>query len=203
MPKSKSIFLELKFTKKINNTVKLFEKYIDKDFRNIPQMLPHEYVKYCYNKYVTGTGASVASQNGNFFELIIATCLFREDIKPMFLQAKVTFVPNVTFDILLYSDEQYPIALSLKTSTRERYKQADLEAVALKYVHRRSLNYLIVLDSKETKVLKDKLKNGELLGIDNIIEADTEEFDELIANLKNNKYINPGKVDIIKGNIVE
>lgn len=120
----------------------------------------------------------------------------------MFLQAKVTFVPNVDFDIILYSDEQYPIALNLKTSLRERYKQADLEAIALKYVHRNAQNYLIMLNSKETDALKSKLKKGELLGINAVIAADTNEFDELILMLKGKTFINPGKVDIITGYIV-
>ncbi|MDE7137830.1 MAG: hypothetical protein K2O29_05155 [Ruminococcus sp.] len=44
-------------------------------------------------------------------------------------------MPNVDFDIILYTQEQYPIALSLKTSVRERYKQADLEGVALKNMY--------------------------------------------------------------------
>ena len=94
-------------------------------------------------------------------------------------------------------------SISLKTSLRERYKQADLEAIALKYVHRNAKNYLIMLKSDETASLKQKLKKGELLGINEVIAADDVEFDEFVDNMKKNKYINPGKVDIITGNLVK
>ena len=121
----------------------------------------------------------------------------------MFLQAKVAFVPNVNFDVLLYSSENFPIGLSLKTSLRERYKQADLEAVALKYVHRRALNYLITLESVEADNLKIKARKGELLGINNVIVANSPDFDELIEKLSEMDFISPGQINIIEAsNIV-
>lgn len=201
--KSKSVLKQLKIISNKNKASNIFEKYISDDFRTISYKNPSEYVRFCYDKYIAGTGAHNNSINGKIFELIIETCLYRELLIPMFLQAKVTFVPNVVFDVLLYTDEQYPVALSLKTSIRERYKQADLEAVALKYVHRRALNYLVMLGSDETVNLKNKCRQGELLGLNNVIAADSGEFDDLINELKRKKYINPGKVDIITGNIVE
>lgn len=60
-----------------------------------------------------------------------------------------------------------------------------------------------MLDSDETRNLKAKKDNGELLGLDEIISANTNEFDLLISTLKNKVYINPGAIDIITGNIVE
>ena len=201
--KKKSVLKELGFVKSNTEALKAFERYIAEDFRTIEEMSPSKYIVHCYNKYKTSTGAINNSLNGNIFELIVETCLYRENIKPMFLQAKVTFVPNVKFDVLLYTDDQYPITISLKTSTRERYKQADLEAVALKYVHRRALNYLVMLSSDETTNLKNKLKKGELLGLNEIIAADKDEFDILVNKLKSNSYINPGKVDVVIGSIVK
>ncbi|MCL1967328.1 MAG: hypothetical protein FWF67_05550 [Fibromonadales bacterium] len=115
----------------------------------------------------------------------------------MFLQAQVAFVPNVNFDVLLYSDRR-PIGLSLKTSLRERYKQADLEALALKNVYRKAENYLITLGEGEAKALKDKVENGTLLGLDNVIIATDSEFDKLIDKLSKIKFIKPEKIDIIE-----
>lgn len=93
---------------------------------------------------------------------------------PFFLQAQVTFVPNVDFDIVLFKEMQRsPIGISLKTSLRERYKQADLEVVALKYVHRTAENYLISLQSSEVDSVKQKLLHGDLLGLNKIIAADS------------------------------
>lgn len=93
--------------------------------------------------------------------------------------------------------------MSLKTSLRERYKQADLEAVALKYVHRKALNYLITLGSDEAENVKRKAANGELLGINKVICADSIEFDVLLNELSAMTFINPGTIDIITaGNVV-
>ncbi len=56
-------------------------------------------------------------------------------------------------DIVLFKEEKRsPIGISIKTSLRERYKQADLKAVALKYVHRNAENCLISLQSSEVEV---------------------------------------------------
>lgn len=203
MPTNDNILLTSNIIKSKNKTYNLFIQHIAQDFTTIVATTPHEYVQTCWDRYKTNCPQFNNSLNGNIFETIIATCLYRENILPMFLQAKVAFVPNVDFDIILYTQEQYPIALSLKTSVRERYKQADLEGVALKYVHRKARNYLLMLDSDETRNLKAKKDNGELLGLDEIISANTNEFDLLISTLKNKVYINPGVIDIITGNMVE
>lgn len=142
--------------------------------------------------------------NGKVFETIIATCLYREGILPMYLQAQVTFVPNVDFDIVLFKEEQRnPIGISIKTIFRERYKQADLEAVALKYVHRNAENYLISLQSSEVDNVKQKLMQGDLLGLNKIIAADNTEFDDVIDYFKSIKFTNPGEVPIITGTLVK
>jgi hypothetical protein len=49
-----------------------------------------------------------------------------------------------------------PICISAKTSLRERYKQADFEAIALKYVHRKALSFLVTLEENEAKSVKAK-----------------------------------------------
>ena len=202
---AKNKLREYKIVSGKSKSCDIFTNHISSDFMSILTSKPSEYVKYCWDKYIaySKTQKQNNALNGKVFELIIETCLYREKILPMFLQAKVTFVPNVDFDVLCYTNEQYPIALSLKTSLRERYKQADLEAIALKYVHRKAQNYLIMLKSDETTSLKAKLKKGELLGINEVIAANDNEFDDFINNLKAHVYINPGKVDIIVGNLVQ
>ena len=64
---------------------------------------------------------------------------------------KLLLFPNINYDILLYSKVSGPICLSAKTSFRERYKQADLEAMALKNVHRISKSYLLTLSDEEAE----------------------------------------------------
>ena len=178
----------------------IFNKYISSNFLTIPQMKSSEYVKFCWDKYksFSKNESKYNSINGNIFELIIQTEMYRRKIFPMFIQAQVAFVPNVKFDILLFSSQQFPVVLSLKTSLRERYKQADLEAVALKFVHRKALNYLITLHEQEARTGKVKMLNGEMLGLDNIIVAINSEFDEFIEFLSKKTFIKPEKIEIIQ-----
>lgn len=205
MAKSNDPLLSSRILRSKNKTYKTFTKFISTDFRTISTTNPHEYIKFCWDCYETKCpkGEKTQTLNGSIFEAIIATCLYREGVLPMFLQAKVTFVPNVDFDIVLFKEEKRsPIGISIKTSLRERYKQADLEAVALKYVHRNAENYLISLQSSEVDNVKQKLKQGDLLGLNRIIAADRKEFDELIEELKKIKFTNPGEVPIITGTLI-
>ena len=123
--------------------------------------------------------------------------LIREGIFPFFMQAKVAFVPNVNYDILLYAKDLGPICISAKTSLRERYKQAALEAFALKNVHRRAKSYLLTLGVREARRESRKLLTGDVLGLDAILVASLPEFDQLIKELKSFEFELPEKVEVI------
>ena len=120
---------------------------------------------------------------------------------PLYLSAKVAFVPNVLFDMLFYCKERGPICWSVKTSLRERYKQADLEAIALKYVHRKSLSYLITL-SEEAFGVKEKIKTGDVIGLDDVVIATEPEFDEIVRELKKFQFEVPPTVEVISSNSI-
>lgn len=175
----------------------LFESLLG-DFRLIKYNSPHEYVNLYWNKYLS-LNEKNANLNGKVFEYIITTLLYNENLLPMYIQAQVAFVPNVDFDALLYSREVGPIALSMKTSLRERYKQADLEAIALKYVHRKAKAFLLTMEENEAVNAKNKIVSGDIIGLDAIVVCSGKDIDEMITNLKNSyQYTIAGSVDIIK-----
>ena len=58
------------------------------------------------------------------------------------------------------------MCISAKTTLRERCKQADLEAVALKYVHRRAKSHLVNISEPENSKLQQKIENGDVMGLD-------------------------------------
>lgn len=176
---------------------RIFMEHIAPDFLD-NTMLPSEYVNYCWNRYERCGVSRNNSLNGTVFELIIATLFVKEGLVPLHLQAQVAFVPNVYFDAILYTNETGPIGFSLKTSLRERYKQADLEAIALKYVHRKAENYLLTMDATEALSVSDKIKNGDVLGINQAILATSDELDELINILKSKSFMSPGSIEVIK-----
>ena len=143
---------------------------------------------------------------GKFFELLIATCLIRNKILPFFWQAQLVFVPLANFDLVVYTEERGPIVLSLKTSIRERYKQAEFEAQAMKDVHRRAKNFLVTMEKDEALSLQSKIDTGVLAGIDEAIVANENSFDRLIEFLKSLTIVdspifsaikNPKKIDLI------
>ena len=178
-------------TKAGNRFESLFPDFMDFEYEK-----PSEYIKHFWDKYESQNDRN-SNLNGKMFEYILASLCIREGILPIYLSAKVAFVPNVIYDLMFYTKERGPICWSVKTSLRERYKQADLESIALKYVHRKALSYLITL-SKEAKGVKEKIKSGDVIGLDNVIIATTTEFDELVADLKTFEFDEPPTVKVIK-----
>ena len=176
----------------------LFEK-IFPDFIEVKYNEPSDYIKTFWIKYEEQPDRN-ANLNGKMFEYILASLCIREGILPLYMSAKVAFVPNVIYDLMFYSAERGPICWSVKTSLRERYKQADLESIALKYVHRKALSYLITLSEKEAIGVKTKIKSGDVIGLDNVIVATNPEFDVLVADLKLFKFEEPPTVKVIESN---
>jgi len=173
-----------------NKFNQIYENILSEKYESCAEYLTKLWQKYSADK-------SNKNLNGKIFESLFATIFYREKICPLFVQAKIAFIPNINFDFVLYSKEHGPIALSLKTSLRERYKQADLEAVALKYVHRKAKCFLFTLDEKEANSVNKKIKNFDLLGIDEVCLATSKNFDEMISYFKSLKLLEPGKIKII------
>lgn len=169
------------------------------DFFKIEYEKPSEYIQKYWNAYLLHSDRN-NNLNGKVFEYILATLCIREKILPIYMSAKVAFVPNVIYDLMFYTTERGPICWSVKTSLRERYKQADLEAIALKYVHRKALSYLITLEENEAKSVKAKIKSGDVIGLDSVIVATSDEFNELIAELKEFEFSEPPTVKVIESN---
>lgn len=138
--------------------------------------------------------------NGKVFEELIAISLIREGILPFYMQAKVAFIPYVNYDFIIYTNDIGPISLSAKTSLRERWKQADLEAVAMKYIHRKSKSYVVTLDNDAVR--RRRVDRSQLLGIDDFVLADAEEFNELMLELKKYSLSLSPSVEVVSSNIV-
>lgn len=175
-------------------------------------ILPHEYVNNAYAAY-RATGRASNSLNGNVFELIIYCLLAQKEIEPFFTQTQLSLVPHVEFDLVLYAldDNEFdrrttgqtkaqkqavynamtngnsvkikPICISLKTSTRERFKQADLEAYILKNVHRNADCYLMVLNAEDCNSINEKIAENACLALKKAVAASTTALDDFIQTL--------------------
>lgn len=166
-----------------NNIAESVFDSLAQNFFDVQYSKPSEYISYYWDIYLNHPNRN-NNLNGKIFEYILATLFVRENMLPLYLSAKVAFVPNVIYDLMFYTTENTPICFSAKTSLRERYKQADLEAIALKYVHRKAKNFLVTLDEGEATSVRRKIRSGDVIGLDNVVVATNTEFDELIISLK-------------------
>lgn len=188
-----------------NLASKIFEDLLP-SFMEVDYETPNEYIMQYWNKYLNVRDNLIPNEqtrrgvNGKVFEYILATLLIREKIFPIFMNAKVAFVPNINYDVLLYSSDQGPICISAKTSFRERYKQADLEAIALKYVHRKSKSYLVTLSELDANMVNTKQKNGDVIGLDKAVYALDQNFNQLIDEIRELNLGNAPTILVVESN---
>lgn len=172
-------------------TQELMDKY------PIPTHLsPSEFIEIYWALYES-LDSRTNSMNGAIFENLVVIALAREGIKNIYYQTSLSFVQSALFDVFLYHEEK-PVALSIKTSLRERWKQADLEAAALKQVHKKAECYVLTLNEREIRVRQNKKNN--YAGLNGFILTDSSEFDRLIDYLKTRTFSVAGEIPIIQTN---
>ena len=182
-----------------NNKAEIVFDSLFPSFLKVAYKTPADYISTYWEAFKNHPEGN-NNLNGKIFEYILATLFVRENILPLYLSAKVAFVPNVIYDLMFYTTERGPICISAKTSLRERYKQADLEAIALKYVHRKALSYLVTLEENEARSVKAKILSGDVIGLDKVVVATSKEFNELILELQSYKFSEPPTVKVIESN---
>ena len=146
---------------------------------------PSQLIKEGYDMYREDY-TSNPSINGRIFELLVCEALAQSKIVPFYHQAEFVLVPCVTYDIVLY-DMKRPIALSLKTTLRERYKQSELEGALLRQVYRHAESHLITL-SDEYANIQRKINSDNIYGLTSCMRGDLSDFDNLINKLKNRSF---------------
>jgi hypothetical protein len=182
-------------------TARIFEELVG-DFFKTPASGASDYVRRCWREYLEHHPHEDVGTNGKFFELCLATLFVREGIIPFYVQARIAFVPNIVYDLILYTQDSGPVCISAKTTLRERYKQADLEALALKHVHRRAKSYLINISESENLKLQQKIKNGDVMGLDGSIFAFGAELDKFIVSLKKRPLAIAPEVRVIQSDTI-
>ena len=179
----------------IFNQAKWYEIFFDKSLK------PSEVVRELYlNRFekILGNKSNVNSLRGSSFENLILAIFLNNQIKPIYEQCTLQFVPNVRFDFVLFENQMKPLIISLKTSLRERYKQVELEAYYCKQVYKQSECIFISLDSEGVRAAEVKKNLFEVLYIDEFIIATDNKFDLLIKRFKNNDYQKAGTFNLVK-----
>lgn len=176
-----------------NENIRITKKLLSEC--NVPTTAaPSEFIEIHWKHYKTKFKSNNAL-NGAIFENLITLALARAGISNIYTQTEITFVPSAIFDIFLYTTEG-SYALSIKTTLRERWKQADLEALAIKQVHKDCSCYVITLAKQE--VGARRRNDSTYAGINGFILADTSEFDDLVSELQEKTFTIAGDIPIVK-----
>jgi hypothetical protein len=113
------------------------------------------------------TNGAVRKFRGEWFEFAVAVALVGARVLPFYYHASLGRVPGVEYDFLIWASA--PVNLSAKTTLRERYKQADQEAMALKRVYPSARSYLLTInDARNVENLARKIREGEIGGLDGV-----------------------------------
>jgi hypothetical protein len=72
----------------------------------------------------------------------------------------------------------------------------------MKYVHRRSQCFLITLSDDDAKMVNNKQKKGDVIGLDRAVCATSVEFDSLIQDLKKFNLVESPEIKVIETNQV-
>jgi len=159
-------------------------------------LTPGEFIKTYWELY-EAEYPSNPSTNGTIFENLVIIALGRAGIKNIYFQTELTYVPSAIFDVFLYHPEG-SYALSIKTTLRERWKQADLEALAIKQVHKDVKCFVITLSESEVNARR---RNDNLYaGLDGFVIANNDEFDTLVDELVTKEFQVAGNMPIVKTN---
>ena len=146
---------------------------------------PSQLIKEGYSIY-RESFRSTSSVNGRIFELLVCEALAQSKVVPFYYQAEFALVPRVSFDVVLYEMNR-PVILSLKTTLRERYRQAELEGTLLKQVYRHAESHLITL-SDECVSVQHKIDSDDIYGLTSCMRGDLSCFDALVNELKNRSF---------------
>ena len=104
-------------------------------------------------------------------------------VGPFYYQVEFAWLPEHTFDIAAWTKQNSPVVISVKNSLRERWKQADLEGLALKAKFPRALSYLVTQEAREAARRKLSIEEGGCAGLDAVILANKPEMDDFIVCL--------------------
>ena len=179
----------------------------DQVCRSVPESVTgSEFIVAGYQWYKARYNTSKASyrrRNGQVFEGLVLCALQKAGVSPVYYQARVELIPTVVYDILLY-DRKRPAVLSCKTSLRERWKQADLEGLALKQVYLGATNYLLTLSEQEGAKVQRRIEDSEVFGLDEciVIKSQGDRFDQLIEELAGRDFTEASPIVPVTGKIL-
>lgn len=178
------IFSEMGFPPKRNISQKIYERAFDRASLTNRVGVFLALTDQACRKHAVEMGKShnqIGSLAGAWLEYSMMVTLRAHKRTPCYYQTELKVLPNNVFDVFLWTKEHGPVVISCKTSLRERYKQADLEGIALGRHYPNARSFLVTLDADKRHVAncQRKIVDGEITGLQGIY--DEKNIDELFA----------------------
>lgn len=157
--------------KRIKQAIKV---HVEKAWKTVNPIDAYKTLGEIYRR-ISPKGRGSRNWNGLLLEELVVKFLrtkVSEDC--IFRNKKLALIDDTKYDILLCSSNnqsktQSPICLSVKTSLRERYKQAEREGLTAKQVHLGSYTVLLTMDKKVVE------KKGRIMrGLDMVVDCSNE-----------------------------
>lgn len=156
-----------------NIKVKICEA-IEREWSANQRKDPCKLVSSIYKK-LRPRGRGSRNWNGYLLEALVVKFLRTKiDANCIFTNRKIALIDDTKYDITLCATTnngktQSPICLSVKTSLRERYKQAEREGLNAKQVHLGSFTALLTMDRRTAEK-----KGGNMRGLDMVVDCTNE-----------------------------
>uniref|UniRef100_UPI00037DEEB1 hypothetical protein n=1 Tax=Poinsettia branch-inducing phytoplasma TaxID=138647 RepID=UPI00037DEEB1 len=131
-------------------------------------------------------------------EYLILLYLNNKGINNLYPQVNLFFIPDIKFDLVLFTQKKRIIAFNFKTCLRDRYKQTMVEGQQLKKLDTRFEFYLLTNNETETQRINNKIKQGKIPGINQVINLFSNSANDFLQNLITIKFIPFSNINIIK-----
>ncbi|WP_034172249.1 hypothetical protein [Chrysanthemum yellows phytoplasma] len=153
------------------------------------------------NHYFESNNINSQSQKvirGKINEYLILLYFKNKGITNLYPQVNLFFIPDIKFDLVLFTKNKRIIAFNFKTCLRDRYKQTMVEGQQLKKLDTRFEFYLLTNNETETQRLNKKINQGKVQGINQVINLFSNSANNFLQNLITFQFIPFSNINIIK-----
>ena len=174
------------FFKKQSKIKKIFLEVYPNILNSIPNTASEFFRENWSNWESYAKGRTVNNNTpGKVFEKLFEIYCFLLNYEIIAQDESFKDVPLVKPDFVLKNKDDKYLFLSLKTSLRERWKQADWEAIYFKEYYPTTLCILVTFHEREEKSLQSKIEKNLLKGLDDSCLATSDKFDKILTNFFN------------------
>ena len=96
-----------------------------------------------------GGGNKNKQLRGQILEQVFLAAIINDGLLPVHLRFRIRCVYTTRFDFVWWRDQKHPWTLNVKTSLRERFKQAICDSILMKRLYPDQMSYVFTLNREE------------------------------------------------------